>query len=276
MFGRRIDNPTGAVKIAWEVPFAIVAQHIDLDYGFSIALWERAREFGWNPGQVHNAFATNYAALGELDTAIQYFRAAIEGDAQLNHTRAMLSFGQLLLAAGQYEEAVSVLARAVEMTSAFDTELGAALAGSHASALAMIRDPAVGPYLSKGLARYRDAHPHFFVDALVQTGQTLEARRILEDMEVAFANGSLRHSWPAFLGHWRLNELDTAFLWLDRVIDNRESRAIPQIKNAGYLAPLREDRRFAQALKRLQELEAQGSPLRSLVAQAGIELKTTH
>ena len=65
----------------------------------------------------------------------------------------------------------------------------------------------------------------------------------------------LAFSSAAFEGAFLLGDLDRAFVWLDRAIDNREVWHFSRLRLAPELAPLRADPRFVAAMTRLEAIE---------------------
>ena len=64
--------------------------------------------------------------------------------------------------------------------------------------------------------------------------------------------------------------LDQAFLWLDRAIENREWWMFPFLRSDRFYSSIRGDARFQRAMRRLEAIEAMGSPTRSVATRSGV------
>ena len=89
--------------------------------------------------------------------------------------------------------------------------------------------------------------------ALGQSGNAAEARALLDRLHAIAAQAYVPASDFAWT-HLALGEIDTAFTWMDRAIDERDPMMVP-IKTYPFLDPLRADPRFT-ALLRKMNLEA--------------------
>lgn len=63
-----------------------------------------------------------------------------------------------------------------------------------------------------------------------------------------------------------LGEFDEAFVWLNRAIENREWGLLPFLRSERFYGDIRSDVRFGYVMHRLAEIEAMGSPTRSVAA----------
>ena len=85
--------------------------------------------------------------------------------------------------------------------------------------------------------------------AHARAGQTLEARKILQEVKTISEQRYIAASWVALV-HLGLNETDDAFDWLQRAVEERD----PWITLIGVYPiwdPLREDRRYGDLVKQL-------------------------
>jgi hypothetical protein len=85
--------------------------------------------------------------------------------------------------------------------------------------------------------------------ALGLGGQTAEARIVLDRLR---AIASQRFVLPTSFAwvHLGLGEIDNAFTWMERAVD-RNDGWIPALKSYPFLDPLRADPRFAALLRKL-------------------------
>ncbi len=84
---------------------------------------------------------------------------------------------------------------------------------------------------------------------LAESGQTTEARQILQGLHDMTAKGYV----PPFsfaLIHLGLREVDLAFEWFDRAVDECDQLMMP-IKSYGFFDPLRSDPRFTALLRKM-------------------------
>ncbi len=86
-----------------------------------------------------------------------------------------------------------------------------------------------------------------YVNALA--GRTDEARRLLADIRARAARGYASPIWSA-LAHLGLGEIDTAFAWLDRALEERDGSLI-LVAASPEFDPLRSDPRFGELLERM-------------------------
>jgi TolB-like protein/Tfp pilus assembly protein PilF len=89
--------------------------------------------------------------------------------------------------------------------------------------------------------------------ALTQSGDTAEARTLLDRLHGIASQAYVPPTSFAWI-HLGLGDIDSAFVWMDRAIDMRDTMIIP-IKTYPFLDPLRSDPRFP-ALLRKMNLEA--------------------
>lgn len=89
----------------------------------------------------------------------------------------------------------------------------------------------------------------WFGQALVNSGNTDEARTLLERFHKLASKAYVPPTSFAWI-HLALGEIDSAFAWLDRAIDVRDTMIIP-IKAYAFLDPLRADPRFLALLRKM-------------------------
>ncbi len=85
--------------------------------------------------------------------------------------------------------------------------------------------------------------------SLAESGQTAQARQILQRLRRMRAKG---YAPPFSFGliHLGLREVDLAFEWFDRAVDECDQLMMP-IKSYGFLDPLRNDPRFTALLRKM-------------------------
>jgi TolB-like protein len=85
--------------------------------------------------------------------------------------------------------------------------------------------------------------------ALAMGGRTAEARALIQHLHGAAAQGYVPPSCFAWT-YIGLGEIDEAFTWLDRAIDERDAMMTP-IRSYCFMDPLRADPRFTALLRRM-------------------------
>jgi DNA-binding winged helix-turn-helix (wHTH) protein/tetratricopeptide (TPR) repeat protein len=117
-------------------------------------------------------------------------------------------------------------------------------------------------------ARFGKSDRFSFPSVLASLGQPDLARAILRENDLAWREGRLHLCSYSFGGHYHLGEFDEAFVWMDRAIENREWWMLPFFRSTVFYADIRGDPRFQRAMRRLEEIEAMGSPTRSVATGA--------
>lgn len=85
--------------------------------------------------------------------------------------------------------------------------------------------------------------------ALAKSGNAAEARMVLERLHAMATQAYVLPTSFAWI-HLGLGEIDAAFTWMERAIDDRDPIIIP-IKSYAFLDPLRADPRFAALLRKM-------------------------
>ncbi len=145
------------------------------------------------------------------DEAIKHAHLVLEIDP--SYPMAHLVIGQTLCTEYKFDEALPVLRKAVELYGGAPMVLG---------------------WL--GLA-------------LGQSGNATEARALIDRLHAIAAQAYVPASDFAWT-HLGLGEIDLAFNWMDRAIDERDAMMVP-IKTYPFLDPLRADARFAALLRKM-------------------------
>jgi hypothetical protein len=84
---------------------------------------------------------------------------------------------------------------------------------------------------------------------LAQSGNSIEARALLDRLHATTPHAYVPASGFAWT-HLGLGEVDAAFSWMDRAIDERDPMMIP-IKTYPFLDPIRDDARFSALLRKM-------------------------
>jgi DNA-binding winged helix-turn-helix (wHTH) protein/TolB-like protein/tetratricopeptide (TPR) repeat protein len=256
------------VPMVWELPVALVLYRLDLDYAYAELLMERARERGWQAGQVNFELAWLHGTRGDQERALALVHAAIDGGAQLNQSVALLMRGGIELGLGRYDAARRSLDGAAEHAlPGTNTHKDTTVLRVLAHALTGDGDTA-GRILDEAWALYGASHPERFPGMLALLGRSSEARVLLYELEQRFRENRLSYVSSTFLGHYFLGDFEQAFVWLERLIENREWWFFGYLRGAPFLEPLRADARYAKAMARLEAIEARGSPLRAEIDAA--------
>jgi tetratricopeptide (TPR) repeat protein len=244
--------------------------------------------------------------LGKLnmDIDLDYARAEAnlrEAEAQEpDNPTFLLNLGILSLLRGELNNAMNHLETAIGISASFDNgwaryHLGMAymLAGMNTKALdqfeiardSSIQEPpfnliarcevtyrvlgkaAADRCTDEGWLIYGEDRPDWLPGLFALTGRQAEARTILDDMERESAARDLALNSMAFEAYLHMGKMEDAYRWMGRAIENREPWMIMRLKSDQSLAPIREDVEFKNALARLAQIEAQGSPTRSAAMQ---------
>jgi serine/threonine-protein kinase len=184
-------------------------------------------------------------ARGQLDSAVAYGRRAASLDPfSLWHRAQMI---RLLGDAGRSDEAIDVARQVIGIDSSYaagwiylaDVQLAA---GRPAEALAAVQR--AGPY--------GERRRSLLARALAGVGRRDEARRLVSDMLTSAREHYVRPD-GIILAYAALGERDSAFAWLDRLVEQRVSSA-PFVEFNPAYASLRSDPRFARFTHRVREM----------------------
>ena len=239
---------------------------LDLDYEAAERFYVRTLELGMSRGLIGWGLGAIHLARGDFEEAIRQLELAAQAGTGGDQINNFLSLGTARMALGQYPRAIRDLERAQAMAlpgTDWRLMVGARLV--EARFRAGDTDGA-GALLDALWHEYGDVRPHEFPALLALLGRSDDARRVLETVAAGYPASGFVLYWSTFLGHYRLGDWDSAFLWLDRVIDNREYPWIGFLRRSAELDPLRQDPRWAAAVARLAAIEQAGSPLRAELA----------
>ncbi len=253
---------------------------------FSAGIWPVLRAI-----EIDEGLADAHAMLGCFRMELDYnwpevqreMKRALELDPWSSHSRALYAISGLL-AVGRIRDMIAELERALELDPLsafihfwlgfafdFDRQLER---GLQEAKLLIEHEPRswLGHFLAGHL--YRDMKMYdqataslrraselsggpplvlgWLGQALVNSGELAEANSLLERLRGMAAQMYAPPTGFAWM-HLGLGDIDSAFAWMDRAIDVRDTMIVP-IKTYAFLDPIRDDPRF-QALLRKMNLE---------------------
>ena len=177
----------------------------------AVAELDRALEFDPLNAGMHLWLGIYHWMARDYERALQETEFCEEIDAG-NYLNAMMT-GVILRESGRLEEAIAPQRRAVELSGGTPYTLG---------------------WL--GLA-------------LAQSGETAEARAVLRRLQAIRERAYVLPTSVAWV-HVGLGELDEAFAWMERAIEERDPN-IPGVQSFPFLDPLRGDPRYLALLRRM-------------------------
>jgi DNA-binding winged helix-turn-helix (wHTH) protein/tetratricopeptide (TPR) repeat protein len=250
----------------WEFPLARVLHEVDLDFDTAEQLYLRAKAVGMPPQTMDLHLGGLYIARGDFDQAIIRLKGARDFALGPDQSEILVTLGWARAGEGRYRRAMEDAQAALAWVSPGSllhrwAQRVLIQASWHAGHHDQARRLADGHW-----QRYADTYSLYLPGVMALVGRSAEARALLEATAKRHAEGRLGHCASSFLGHYFLGDLDQAFVWLDRVIDNRETMYLGVIRYASFLEGLRGDPRYHAAIARLNAIEAQGSPLRADLA----------
>jgi len=237
---------------------------LDLDYEAAIANLEHARAQNWPLGEIESQIGLVRLTQGRLREALEHFQTAIRVGAIANRVLAHELVATVHFVDGRYEEARSVANQIIAPTEdGHPRDIRSAMIRIRANYYA--DDPnGANAALDAAWSVHGRNHPEIFPGVLAMLGRGQAARDILDRNEARFQRGTLPVASESFWGHFHLGEIDAAFSWLTRAIENREHWLFPMLRRSRLLNPIRDDQRFRRALRYLAEQEALGTPTRSV------------
>ena len=242
---------------------AVLAEyHKQLDYNWPAAERAMARALELNRTSPFVRFCHALVILmphNRIDEAVAELEAALESDPLAGGTRCW--FGIMLLLAREYDRAIDEARVMLELEPnscwpPFITGIAYRQKYFEESVRGNVRPD----FAEKAIAGHRRAvelapgADHLLAwlgFALGVCGRKAEARAVLEQFQ-----RSERYILPTNFAHVHLGlgEIDAAFEWFDRAVEERDQNMMPILSYA-HFDPLRGDRRFA-ALLRKMNLEA--------------------
>jgi tetratricopeptide (TPR) repeat protein len=106
-----------------------------------------------------------------------------------------------------------------------------------------------------------NADQQYFPYMLARIGRTQEAKHLLVEIEDLYesntpeANGRHVGAGAIFQAYYSLGEMDVAFAWLERAINERDTAVLDNLRTAAFLEPLRQDSRYPALLAKLESME---------------------
>jgi TolB-like protein/tetratricopeptide (TPR) repeat protein len=221
----------------------------ELDYNWPEVQREMRRALELNPwppsSTMRVGLLSGLMPLGRIEEGI----AGIERGLEMDPLSPLLRFwlAELLDMGRQFERGLREAMLVIEHSPA--SFLGYGVAGQicrdmhrYDEATAFLRkatELAGGPPLMLG----------WLGQALVNSGNVDEASAVLEKLHLIASKAYVPPTSFAWI-HLALGEIDTAFTWLDRAVDARDTMIIP-IKTYAFLDPLRDDPRFHVLLRKM-------------------------
>ena len=215
-----------------------------------------------------------YQARAELDEALVHCNRSIAMGGLVSGAlkyRTLFVLGRLRAFKGQHGLAVDAFKQSYLALGQADNTRRPRILISSAMSSFYLGDRAEAQLkLDQALKLDGERYPELFPGILALLDHTEHSKLILEQTEARLPNGST--DWngavntATFWGYYHLGEIDDAFRWIDIGIDNRGIDLLIDLKNSPspILESLRDDRRFEQAMDRIREVEAEGSPIMSV------------
>jgi TolB-like protein/Tfp pilus assembly protein PilF len=229
---------------------ALLAQyHKQLDYNWPEVEREMASALALNPNSplVHGRYAVNFLwPHGRLEEAVAELEFALELDPLSTYFRTGLALTLLLWR--RYDRALAEARRVLELDpSAYWAHyaIGAChlYRGMFKEAIAFCRRAA-------DLSGNEPALLGWLGLFLGIGGTKAEARTLLKRLHGLSEKVYVPPTSFAWI-HIGLKELDAAFEWLNRAVDERDQYMMP-IKSYGFFDPIRNDPRFAALLRKMK------------------------
>jgi DNA-binding winged helix-turn-helix (wHTH) protein len=240
---------------------------LDLDYESALENLDLARRSGWPLGLTDAQKCKVFFCQGRIEDAIRTCQSAVTVGAGLDQANSLTFLGELFIAAGRHREACELLDRSLDTTgrdvaedsSHFDPLRARIKAAWFAGDVDQAR-----LMLTRALEFHSERVPNSMPGVLALLGEAELARKTLSQIERLMEEGRVVMFTPIVEGYFFLGDLDSAFIWLEHAVDNREWFIVGAIRCACYFSELREDDRFAGVMERLRHIEEQGSPTPSV------------
>ena len=248
----------------WTWPVGWVNTH-DLDYDAAAANYAYARRAGHPPANME--FNEGLLALvrGHLEAAIAHLETALSIGARENQAMAYTLIAWAELSSGNYRAAANAAEQAVVKTAGTGDYAHLVALSVQAQALCYAGDPgAAREAIEIGWDLYGERNAAAFAGPLACVGDTDAAKQILAGGENRWESGESARWSVYFWGHFHLGELDRAFVWMIRAIEDREIGFLAPLRRSPKLDPIRDDPRYVAAMVRLAEIEAVGTPIESV------------
>jgi TolB-like protein/Tfp pilus assembly protein PilF len=220
----------------------------ELDYNWPEVQREMARALELNPASPLVRFRNAISGLmpqGRLTEAAAELETALEYDPMDLSARCWL--GAMCWLGRHYDRAVEQVRLVFEVDPNYP--LGHLVLG-HTRCMEHKFEEAI-PALRKAAELYGGAPMvlGWLGLALALSGNAAEARTLFERLHAMAAHAYVPASGFAWI-HFGLGEIDQAFVWMERTVDERDPMIVP-IKSYPFLDPLRGDPRFAALLRKM-------------------------
>ncbi len=228
---------------------ALLAQyHKQLDYNWPEVHREMARALALNPTSpvVKVRYALNaLMPLGRLEEAVAELEGALELDPLSAYTRTVLAI--MLLLWRRYDRAIAECRRLLELDPS--ACWGHLMIGSCYRDLRMFDEAITANRQAVELSGNAAAMLGWLGLSLAIAGKQDEARALLNCLHEMATQAYVPPTSFAWI-HLGLGEINSAFEWLDRAVDERDQLMMP-IKSYAFFDPLRADPRFAALLRKM-------------------------
>lgn len=226
----------------------------ELDYNWPEVLREMHLALELNPESpvVHFRYASSsLMALGRMDEAIAELKHALESDPMSLFMLAWLA--ELYYLGRHYDRAVEQAIRLRELDPAYF--LSYFCEGQARCEEGRFKEAVASLTKSAELSGGSTMVLGWLGMARARAGDRVGAREVLDRLHAIAAEAYALPTSFAWI-HLGLDEIDSAYIWLERAIEDRDPIIIP-IKSYAFLDPLRGDPRFTTLL-RTMNLEPEG------------------
>ena len=249
--GTAFPRGKAAAKRALELDPTLGEAHASLGYAATFHDWDwpaaesafqLAIESNPNDSIARLYYSWYLAALARPDEAHSEIQLAHRLDPLSAWVGANVAIPPFV--SGRYDEAIDICLRALELEPDFPEAnwiLGTCLAASGKY------DEAVETF--RATLKYGKEYLGWLGYALALSGDTVSARQILEELEEIRPHGQASADDIARV-HIALGQIDQAFEWLDRALDERALFVIYLKVHPSY-EPIRSDERYRRCLERL-------------------------
>ncbi len=220
----------------------------ELDYNWSEVHREMARALELNPGSALVRFRNALSGLmplGRLEEAAAELETALELDPMDLNARSWLAAMHWL--GRQYDRAIRELQLVLEVDA--NSYMGNGVLGQ-TRCMERKFDEAI-TVLSKAVELSGGAPMmlSWLGLALAQSGNVTEAHALLQRLDAIASQAYVPATCFAWI-HLGLGDIDAAFNWMDRAIEQRDPMMVP-IRSYPFFDPIRSDPRFAVLLRKM-------------------------
>jgi TolB-like protein/tetratricopeptide (TPR) repeat protein len=220
----------------------------ELDYDWPEVQREMARALELNPAsplvRFRNAIS-GLMPLGHLEEAVAELETVIEGDPLAPYPRTWLAV--ILWFARNYRRAIQEIRLVLEMDP--DYQPGYLVLGQCRCMEHMFDESITALRKAAELSGDSPMVLGWLGLALAQSGNSQQARGLLDRLHAIAAQVYVPSTSLAWI-HFGLGEIDEAFVWMERAVQERDPMMIP-IKSYPFLDPIRSDPRFSGLLRKM-------------------------